>query len=87
MAKNAQGIPVNGPAVLAIRLLLKASQATIARETGISGQYLGQLESGVRTSASVTVIEALAAALRVDPRAIMAVPSPAASTDSAQVTA
>lgn len=87
MTTTAQGVATNGASMKAIRLLLGTSQTAIAREAGISGQYLGQLERGIRTSASIDVLAALAAALRVDVRALMAIPGPASSTNTEQVQA
>lgn len=85
MPKKPEGLPTNGEAIRAIRLLLDVSMSQLARDAEISSQYLGQLERGNRTHASRRVIKQLAHAMRVDPRALMASPRTAGTGNSEQV--
>lgn len=68
-------VEVNGPAIREIRTRLYLRQADLAREVGISGAYLSQLEHGHRTRVAGETFEALCSALRLtDRRAILAAP-------------
>lgn len=67
-------VRVHGPALRFVRETKGRSIASVARQAGVSGPFLSLVELGQRPRMRRPVFDAVAEALDVDPRVLMAHP-------------